>query len=173
METTEYKAHMKRFLNYETNTTLNFSNDTVFGWRLGEQWYCVLFKSPCEGTKIDHWYFKNLSLKPSHHLKRKKKRKKKKDELSLSKSSWLFCLKGAEGSSPPSGSRTWSGRPICFTCPHSSQPFITPATTVLSMHFQWHRGLDSHNLHPVLLQLRFFVFNIYLVKMSIGCFYGL
>lgn len=59
-----------------------------------------------------------------------------------------------------------------FSCPHSSPPFITPARTVPSMHFQQHRTGRPQS-PPFLLQLLFFFFFEYLVKMSIGCFYVL
>lgn len=103
-------------------------------------------------------------------------KKKKKDALSLSKSSWLFCLKGAEGSSPSKrcqaaepGVGDLFVSPVHIAHSHSSQqPGLFYQCTFNGTE-GWTATLSTRSCSSY----AFFVFNIYLVKMSIGCFYGL
>lgn len=103
------------------NIAVSFSNDSRCGCSWVHSGIVFSFKPPMRERRL-------ITASPDHFLKAfTPPEDEKEDKVSLCRSSWLFCLKGAEGSPPKRRQVVECRVGDLLVC---SQPFITPATTV-------------------------------------------
>lgn len=151
-----YRAHMKRFLNYSTKNTVNFSSDTIFGCSWVNS-VIVFLLNALRGNK-DRSPLPQEPFLGAFTLSENEKKKK---------TSWV-CVN-------PHGCFVWKDLKVAHRWSAVRQQNLECEINVACQDCSINALSTAQRRPqslPFLLQLRFFFF-LYLGKMSIGCFYVL